>query len=287
MTLAFNYREDIELVKSLRGLSFADVARGCGLGEKTLKRWAAGEGEPNAGSLRAFYDYVFDLGISLNRIKGEFYREQFSAQGKTALFHGSRTSIEGSLSLDKCKPDNDFGRGFYCGESMEQSALFVSNFPNSSLYIAGFDPRNLRCERYAVDQDWMLTIAAFRGRLGEYADHPHIVELVERARAADFVIAPIADNRMYEIISEFIDGLTTDVICEHCLSATQLGNQYVFRSHKAFNNLELVERRYLPQGERQLYSRQRQSDLKAAEDKVKAAKRLFRNEGRYIDELLS
>ena len=38
------------------------------------------------------------------------------------LFHGSKAGIDGKLSLDKSKKANDFGKGFYCGESLEQSA---------------------------------------------------------------------------------------------------------------------------------------------------------------------
>ena len=32
----------------------------------------------------------------------------------------------------------------------------------------------------------------------------------------------------FEIIDRFIDGEITDVQCQHCLSATNLGKQYVF-----------------------------------------------------------
>ena len=287
MALEFAYKDDLELVKHLRGLSYADLALGCGVSEKTVKRWALGSAQPNSQNLAAFYDYAYDAGISLNSIKSQFHRETLESRGKIVLFHGSRTAIQGVLSLERCNPGSDFGRGFYCGESSEQAALFVSGHSDSSLYIAGFDPKRLRCERYVVDQDWMLTIAVFRGRLAEYADHPRVKALVDRVRGADYVIAPIADNRMYEIISEFIDGITTDVVCEHCLAATQLGNQYVFLTSDALANLELVERCFLSRGERRRCSRQRKDDLRAAEDKVKAAKRLYRGEGRYIDELLS
>lgn len=283
----FRYDDDIELVRHLRNLSYADLARGTGLSEKTLRRWANREGKPGWASLEAFYGYAFELGVELNRIKAQLHKESLEAEAKTVLFHGSRAGIEGPLSVDKCDPRSDFGRGFYCGESLEQSALFVSNFPKSSVYVASFDPMSLRCERYAVGQDWMLTIAAFRGKLKEYRDHPRVVQLMDRVHRADYVIEPIADNRMYEIISEFLDGITTDVVCEHCLSATQLGSQYVFLTPRALRRVELIERCFLSQGERQRYSAQRKQELRGAEDKVKAAKRLHRGEGRFIDELLS
>ena len=71
-------------------------------------------------------------------------------------------------------------------------------------------------------------IAYFRGRLGEFEQSSVVIELICAIRDIDYIIAPIADNRMFEIIDSFIDGEITDVQCRHCLSATNLGNQYVF-----------------------------------------------------------
>ena len=283
----YQYQHDIEQVRHLRNLSVADIARGCQLSEKTIWRWLNGESVPDRASLETFYDYAYEQRVRLNKIKAQFHQETYGKASRLVLFHGSRSLIDGDLSLDKCKPNSDFGRGFYCGESLEQSAMFVSGIADSSLYIAGFDPRGLKCATYEVDQDWMLTIAAFRGRLGQYADHPRIVALRNRLRNVDYVVAPIADNRMYEQITEFLDGLITDVVCEHCLSATQLGKQYVMISQRALDRVELLERCFLSSGEKRFYSQSRADEVREAEDKVKAAKRQFRGQGSYIDELIS
>lgn len=37
------------------------------------------------------------------------------------------------------KKNNDFGQGFYTGESYEQAISFVSGFGNSSVYYIRFD----------------------------------------------------------------------------------------------------------------------------------------------------
>lgn len=50
---------------------------------------------------------------------------------------------------------------------------------------------------------------------------------------------------MFEIIDSFIDGEITDIQCQHCLSATNLGMQYVFVSEKALSQITLLERCYL------------------------------------------
>ena len=40
--------------------------------------------------------------------------------------------------------NNDFGQGFYTGESYEQAISFVSGFGNSSVYYIRFDDRDLK-----------------------------------------------------------------------------------------------------------------------------------------------
>ena len=91
----------------------------------------------------------------------------------------------------------------------------------------------------------MLTIAYYRGNLDEYKEHPVVQELINEAKNCDYIVAPIADNRMFQIINSFIVGEITDEQCKHCLAATNLGNQYVFTSGKAARRLKILERSYI------------------------------------------
>lgn len=80
-------------------------------------------------------------------------------------------------------------------------------------------------------------VANFRGTLSEYQNHPKVKKIINKVLDADYIIAPIADNKMFETIDDFINGNITNVQCEHCLSATNLGKQYVFKSDKAIKQL--------------------------------------------------
>ena len=102
----------------------------------------------------------------------------------------------------------------------------------------------------------------------------------------DYIVAPIADNRMFEIIDQFIDGEITDIQCQHCLSATNLGNQYVFISEKALNQVEILERCYLANAEKEAYLTARQEGYEMNRDKVKVARRQYRDQGNYIEDIL-
>ena len=203
------------------------------------------------------------------------------------LFHGAKSSIAGELNLHAGRANNDFGQGFYAGESYEQAISFISGFEKSSVYFLDFNYENLKCKRYEVNQEWMMTIAYYRGVLEEYESHPIVKKLIEESRDCDYIIAPIADNRMFQIINSFIGGEITDEQCKHCLAATHLGSQYVFISDKAIKQVKLIERCYISGNEKEYYKNIRTDDTKLGDDKVKLAKIQYRGKGRYIDEILS
>ena len=203
------------------------------------------------------------------------------------LFHGSKNSLEEPLSLKKSKKNNDFGISFYCGEKLEQAAMFVANYPNSSLYALSLTNKDLTFKQYHVDQEWMLTIAYFRGRLGTFANSAHITELLDKLQGIDYIIAPIADNRMFQLIDSFVDGEMTDLQCQHALSATNLGKQYVFLTDEALCQIKLLERCYLAPEEKTYYLQERMSSLEINHSKVKLARKQYRNQGKYIEEILS
>ena len=89
-----------------------------------------------------------------------------------------------------------------------------------------------------------------------------------------------------QIINSFIAGEITDKPCKHCLAATNLGNQYVFTSEQAVQQLKILERSYISFSEREHYKNLRAEDTRLGDDKVKLARRQFRGMGKYIDEIL-
>ena len=132
----------------------------------------------------------------------------------------------------------------------------------------------------------MIAIAYFRGRLTKYEDHPVIVKIINKIKSADYVIAPIADNRMFQIIDSFIDNEITDEQCKHCLAATNLGMQYVFLSDKAIKQLNILERCFVSSIEKKYFIEQQVEFQKQGHDKSKLARIKYKNQGKYIEEIL-
>lgn len=283
----FRVLQDIETVMELKELSSEDFARGIGVSRVTLNNWLTGRSEISGTNTAAFYEYAFKSGIRLNKIKEQLYREDTVSESEVLLFHGAKTEIIGTLNLDCSRKNNDFGQGFYCGENLEQSAMFVSNFSDSSLYMMKFNKLGLQCRTFGVTREWMLMIAYHRNRLGGFANSGIMKELINRNVGVDYIIAPIADNRMFEIIDSFIDGEITDIQCKHCLSATNLGNQYVFVSQDALKQIQILERCYLAQKEKEAYLHARQETYEMNRDKVKIARKQYRGQGDYIEDILT
>lgn len=281
----YNFSKDIKSIRELLNLSQSEFANQLGVERVTISRSELGKTEPSPKLLESVYAYSFNKKIKINKLKEMFWRDDLGNNSKL-LFHGAKGEIIGDIDVPHGRDNNDFGQGFYTGESYEQAISFVSGFDNSSVYYLSFDDKDLKCKRYEVDQEWMMTIAYYRGTLDEYKNHSKIKALVKESRDCDYIIAPIADNRMFQIINSFIAGELTDEQCKHCLAATNLGMQYIFISEKAASQVKIMERCYISANEREYYKDIRLDESKLGDDKVKLAKRQYRGQGRYIDEIL-
>lgn len=280
----FNISEDMKIVRELLNITQEELADELKVETLTIKRIENGITNTSKRTLDLFYDFIYKKKIYLNKIKEMFYKEELKKE--ILLFHGAKSAIIGNIDINKGRKNNDFGQGFYCGESYEQSASFVENFENSSVYYFSLDVTGLRCLKYTVDRDWMLTIAYFRGTLNEYKDSIVIKNLISRLEGVDYVVAPIADNKMFRIIDSFINGEITDQQCKHCLAATNLGFQYVLLNDNATSRLKTLECCYLSNEERNHYRKIKLEDNKISDDKVKLARIQYRGKGLYIDEIL-
>ena len=283
--MEYNFSKDLIAIRELMGISRLELAKYVDVQEVTLSRNEFGKTKPSDNTLEKVYSFAFDKKIKLNQLKEMLWLESIKP-GHKLLFHGAKSRIDGNIDINIGRSNNDLGRGFYTGENYVQAASFISGYTKPSVYILDFNPHGLRAKKYEVDQEWMLTIAYYRGTLDAYKDHPKVKDLIAQSRDCDYIMAPIADNRMFQIINSFIIGEITDEQCKHCLAATNLGYQYVFTNEKAVKNLKILERCYISAKEREYYINIRSEDSKLGEDKVKLARIQFRGKGKYIDEIL-
>ena len=283
--MEYNFSKDLKSIREILGVSQSEFADQIGVEQVTISRNELGKTNPSAKILENVYTFAFAKNIKINKLKEMFWRDDLKKHEKL-LFHGAKSKIDGEIDIHRGRHNNDFGQGFYAGESYEQAISFVSGFENSSVYYICFNDDDLTYKRYEVNQEWMMTIAYYRGALDEYKNHPVVKKIIEQSRACDYIIAPIADNRMFQIINSFIEGELTDEQCKHCLAATNLGMQYIFVSEKAVSQAKLIERCYISQNEREYYKNIRLEESKLGANKVKLARKQYRGKGQYIDEIL-
>ncbi|MBR6071501.1 MAG: DUF3990 domain-containing protein [Acholeplasmatales bacterium] len=282
----FDYKKDIEYVKTILGLSDTEFANMVGISRMSLNRWKNDEVVPSYESLEKMYNIFYEKGIYLNRIKEEMYKSDI-LNNHIILFHGSKNELIGNPSIEYSDSYKDFGKGFYLGETFNQSASFVNGYEKSSVYVFDFDMKDVRIKEFNVSKEWMLLIAYFRGRLNEYKSSNYITKLVEDLKKYDVVIAPIADNQMYTTLDDFISGKITDLQCLNALDANRLGRQYVFLNDEVINNkLVMKGRFYYCSSEKNDYRNYRLKESEVGKNKVKIALREYAGKGKYIEEML-
>lgn len=281
----YNFAYALKAIREILGYAQSEIAEQLWVEQVTISRNELNKTKPSNQLLERVYNFAFDKNIQLNRLKEMLWIEKLPSNHKL-LFHGAKGIIERPLSVHVGRINNDFGQGFYTGETYAQAISFVSGFKDSSVYYLDFDNQNLKSKEYFVDQEWMMTIAYYRGALENYKNHKIVQKIIKDSRNCDYIIAPIADNRMFKIIDSFIQGEITDEQCKHCLAATNLGKQYVFVSDLAISQLKIVEHVYLSDNEKNYYKKIRSSNSKLGDDKVISARIQYRGKGKYIDEIL-
>lgn len=282
----YNFDKDFKAIRDVLDISQKEFAKVLDTEQKTISNIESKDSYPSKTIVESAFTYAFKKDVKINKLKELLCRDNLSHNEKL-LFHGSKGEIKGDIDVNFGRGNNDFGQGFYTGESYEQAVSFISTYDDPSVYFMSFDDSDLKCKRYSVDREWMMTIAYYRESLEEYENHPLIEKIIKESRDCDYIIAPIADNKMFETINEFIEGNLTDEQCKHCLAATNLGMQYVFLTEKAASRLKIVERCYVCDKEREHYKKLKEDYRKLGNDKVKLAKAQYRGVGKYIDEVLA
>ena len=257
-----------------------------GLSEEEFNSIVSGELYPDKLQLENIYNFSYNSGLYRNEIEWQDRLDELREGSVEVVSHGSRTNLKGDIRLDASGDSNDFGNGFYLGEDIAQAGMWVGDQPNSSLYILTFDESNLIKAEFNVNVDWMLAVCHYRNQIPQYADSKRIIEIKNRVDSCDFVYAPIADNKLFEVIDAFVAEEITDLQCLYALSATHLGYQYVLKSERALNNLKITDHLYYCSVEKSLYNKESDIENNTSLHKAFLAKRRYKDTGKYISELL-
>ena len=282
-----NIQSDLQIIEDLfDDIEFSDLCKKLDLTETEYLAIKNNELEPSKYQLENIYNFAYNKGLYLNEIAWQEALDKYRDGNIEVVSHGARTNIKGDIRLDVSGDSNDFSDGFYMGQDIAQGAMFVGEEPNSSLYILTFNPKGLKKAQFNVSVDWMLAVCWFRDKIPQFENSPRVQKVKNKVDNCDYVLAPIADNKMFEVIDAFSDRQITDLQCLYALSATHLGYQYVLKKPVCLDHVEIKEHMYFCSVEKSLYNKQSDVETNTSMNKALIARKRYANEGKYIDEIL-
>ncbi len=274
----------IKAIRASASMSQEQFAAALGTTPLSINRWENGKTLPNRMAQTQLYNFCRDKKIDVAEliVNTKAYP---STDEKLILYHGSKKGIVGEIA-PKSRSECDFGKGFYMGTSTLQPLTLVCNEEKPKFYTVEFDLTGLKVLTVEIGMDWAMLIAYYRKEMESAKGTPIYEKYANMAKGYDVIIGYIANDRMYTELSRFFNRTLTDVALIHCLSALDLGQQYVAVSEKACKQVKILREESLSPLELALLKdmsteRRREGIAVAEEIEVK-----YRREGKYFDEIL-
>lgn len=274
-----------DLIKTIRkkmNLSQEQLAALIGISPVTVNRWENEKAKPSLMAQKQLYDICVSHKLDLADYIVE--REQIH-ENRSVLYHASRFGISGNIqpiSRSRC----DFGKGFYMGTDPIQPLTLVCNEKNPVFYTLDFNTENLSVLDVEMGIDWAMLIAYYRGYMDDKTGSVVYEKYAHMADGCDVIVGYIANDRMYQVLTDFFERRITDTALIGSLSALKLCRQYVAITQKACDQIRIIKERPL-----------QKLDLMILKDRSKIRRREgigladrivteHRRDGRYFDEIV-
>ena len=277
-------KELIKAIRSAANMNQEQFASALGTTPLSINRWENGKTIPNRMAQTQLYNFCKERELDVVEIIVNA-KEYTDENHKLVLYHGSKKGIDGDIapiSRGEC----DFGKGFYMGTTTLQPLTLVCNEDKPKFYAVELDTTDLKVLTIDIGMDWAMLIAYYRKEMESAKGTPVYEKYAHMADGYDLIIGYIANDRMYTELSRFFNRTLTDVALINCLSALDLGKQYVAVSEKACKQIKVLKEYPLSQLElallKDMSAERRKEGIALAEEiEIK-----YRREGKYFDEIL-
>lgn len=199
------------------------------------------------------------------------------------IFHGSDKMIKAPVFGQGSKA-NDFGRGFYCTESLELAKEWAckkntDGFANKyNLDIDNLNILNLQDGRFHI-LNWLALLTKYRGywQAGSISEDAKIFlqeKYLVDIDGYDVIIGYRADDSYFSFAQDFISGTISLQTLSRAMKLGKLGEQIVLKSEKAFSRITYLGNEFACSEEyfikkytrdldaRRRYAREKHSDVK-------------------------
>ncbi len=276
-----------DLIKSIRlfaNMNQEQFADCLGTTVLSVNRWENGKTEPNKMAQKQLYQFCKNNSIDLAKIIIDSKACE-NTDNKLILYHGSKSGIVGDIapiSRSQC----DFGKGFYMGTSALQPLTLICAEDKPKFYTVELDLSGLKVLNINMGLEWALLIAYYRKEMESAVGSKIYEKYANFANGYDIIIGYIANDRMYTELSRFFNRTLTDTVLIHCLSALDLGKQYVAITEKACKQIKILKEESLSQLELAILrdmSVERRKEGISLTDEIEVK---YRREGKFFDEIL-
>ena len=172
------------------------------------------------------------------------------------IYHGSPMEIPKPL-LSRGKPNNDYGRGFYCTEDVEMAREWACKgkeppgFANAyELFADDLSVLNLSAPEYTI-LNWIAVLLANRtfaldsDIALEVRDYL-IANFTPPVLESDVVIGYRADDSYFSYADSFVNNALSVQRLDEALHLGRLGMQVALRTDRAFENLTYLGSEQVP-----------------------------------------
>lgn len=203
------------------------------------------------------------------------------------LFHGSRGGISGDIKPIS-RPNCDFGKGFYMGETEGQARTFVCEKNEPYVYALQFRLSEIPEDRILKldENEWLYGVLAKRGFCKDFNKLKLAKEWSKKLEKYDVIIGKIVDDKMMDSIMRFAEGEITDATLKACLLSVDHGLQYVAKTDFACSKIKVLD-------EKRLYGFELKSTrYQAAQRRIDGVKSVnqaiinTRGSGNFLDEMI-
>lgn len=276
-----------DLIKAIRtaaNMNQEQFASSLGTTPLSINRWENGKTLPNRMAQTQLYNFCKERSIDVAKLIVDT-KAYADTDNKLILYHGSKKGITGDvapISREEC----DFGRGFYMGTSTLQPLTLICNEDKPKFYAVELDLTGLKVLTVDVGMDWAMLIAYHRKEMESAKGTAVYEKYAHMADGYDVIIGYIANDRMYTELFRFFNKTLTDVALINCLSALDLGKQYVALSEKACRQIRILKEEPLSPLELALLkdmSAERRKEGVALAEEIEVK---YRREGKFFDEIL-
>lgn len=155
------------------------------------------------------------------------------------LYHGTNTDF-GEILLSRCRPNKDFGQGFYLTDIRSQAeamAIRRCEFEETGVPIV---------QEYEFDENLLsgddFDVMSFDGVSEEWAEFILMNRMAkgQRMHNHDIVVGPVADDGVVFQLNLYMQHLITIEALVKELTYRQLNNQYYFGTERAIQQLRRV-----------------------------------------------